>query len=111
MLLYETGIAAEPAEDAYGSGRKYKAGTPAPGVILGAGGRACRNLPQYPDQDRAGRGMSGDELLFPGTGYPRPGERFAACRQRRRAGACPSGCQIRGRGKGFQETVNYGNAA
>lgn len=55
--------------------------------------------------------MSGDELLFPGTGYPRPGERFAACRQRRRAGACPSGCQIRGRGKGFQETVNYGNAA
>ena len=36
MLLYETGIIAEPAEDAYGSGRKYKAGTPAPGVILGA---------------------------------------------------------------------------
>ena len=34
MLLYETGIIAEPAEDAYGSGRKYKAGTPAPGVIL-----------------------------------------------------------------------------
>lgn len=45
MLLYETGIAAEPAEDAYGSGRKYKAGTPAQGVILGAGGRAGRNIP------------------------------------------------------------------
>ena len=26
MLLYETGIVAESAEDAYGSGRKYKAG-------------------------------------------------------------------------------------
>ena len=34
MLLYETGIAAEPAEDAYGSGRKYKAGTPAQGVAM-----------------------------------------------------------------------------
>ena len=45
MLLYETGIVAEPAEDAYGSGRKYKAGTPAPRTVLGAGGRARRNLP------------------------------------------------------------------
>ena len=34
MLLYETGIIAEPAEDAYGSGRKYKAGTPAPGYYF-----------------------------------------------------------------------------
>ena len=38
MLFYETGIAAEPAEDAYGFGRKYKIGTLAPGAILGAGG-------------------------------------------------------------------------
>ena len=53
MLLYETGIIAEPAEDAYGSGRKYKAGTPTSGVILGAGGRTGRNFPQHPDQDRA----------------------------------------------------------
>ena len=34
MLSYETSIVAEPAEDAYGFGRKYKAGTPAPGAIL-----------------------------------------------------------------------------
>ena len=33
MLLYETGIIAEPAEDAYGSGRKYKAGTPALAIL------------------------------------------------------------------------------
>ena len=50
MLLYETGIAAEPAEDAYGSGRKYKAGTPAQGVILRGRQNLLLNLLHHPPQ-------------------------------------------------------------